>query len=129
MSEFSFRDCLVTRDIPESKLYLKTSLKSDANLVVILDDLLFVSALVSENEKPGIHPVILMNSMKNIIGDNRKNPSIVLLEFAVEYILGFEFRKNDQKLLNDFNRAIDKARDEGIISKLAIKWFGFDASM
>ena len=58
MSEFSFRDCLVTRDIPESKLYLKTSLKSDANLVVILDDLLFVSALVSENEKPEIHPVI-----------------------------------------------------------------------
>ena len=101
MPEFSFRDCLVTRDIPESKLYLKTSLKSDANLVVILDDLLFVSALVSENEKPGIHPVILMNSMKNIIGDDRKNPSIALLEFAVEYMLGFEFRKNDQEQLND----------------------------
>ena len=101
MPEFSFRDCLVTRDIPESKLYLKTSLKPDANLVVILDDLLFVSALVSENEKPGIHPVILMNSMKNIIGDDRKNPSIALLEFAVEYMLGFEFRKNDQEQLND----------------------------
>ena len=26
-------------------------------------------------------------------------------------------------------QAIDKARDDGIISKLAIKWFGFDASM
>ena len=37
--------------------------------------------------------------------------------------------KKKEKLLNEFNAAIDKARDDGIISKLAIKWFGFDASM
>ncbi len=37
--------------------------------------------------------------------------------------------KRDAKLLKDFNRAIDKARKQGIISKLAIKHFGFDASM
>ena len=35
----------------------------------------------------------------------------------------------DAKLLKDFNKAIDKARKKGIISKLAIKHFGFDASM
>ena len=29
----------------------------------------------------------------------------------------------------DFNKAINTARKKGIISKLAIKWFGFDASM
>ena len=43
--------------------------------------------------------------------------------------VGVGIRKGDSKLLNDFNAAIDNARDEGIISKLAIKWFGFDASM
>ena len=37
--------------------------------------------------------------------------------------------KRDAKLLKDFNKAIDKARKQGIISKLAIKHFGFDASM
>ena len=37
--------------------------------------------------------------------------------------------KRDAKLLKDFNKAIDKARKKGIISKLAIKHFGFDASM
>ena len=37
--------------------------------------------------------------------------------------------KRDAKLLKDFNRAIDTARKKGIISKLAIKHFGFDASM
>ena len=43
--------------------------------------------------------------------------------------VGVGIRKEDSKLLNEFNAAIDKARDDGIISKLAIKWFGFDASM
>ncbi len=43
--------------------------------------------------------------------------------------VGVGIRKGDSELLNDFNAAIDKARDEGIISKLAIKHFGFDASM
>jgi len=37
--------------------------------------------------------------------------------------------KKDAQLLKDFNKAIDKARKDGIISKLAIKHFGFDASM
>jgi octopine/nopaline transport system substrate-binding protein len=37
--------------------------------------------------------------------------------------------KKDAKLMKDFNKAINKARKQGIISKLAIKHFGFDASM
>ena len=43
--------------------------------------------------------------------------------------VGVGIRKSDIKLINDFNSAIDQARKEGIISKLAIKHFGFDASM
>ena len=37
--------------------------------------------------------------------------------------------KRDAKLIKDFNKAINTARKKGIISKLAIKHFGFDASM
>ena len=37
--------------------------------------------------------------------------------------------KRDSQLLKDFNKAINEARKQGIISKLAIKHFGFDASM
>ena len=37
--------------------------------------------------------------------------------------------KRDAKILKDFNRAINIARKKGIISKLAIKHFGFDASI
>ena len=37
--------------------------------------------------------------------------------------------KRDTKILKDFNSAINTARFKGILSKLAIKHFGFDASM
>ena len=43
--------------------------------------------------------------------------------------VGVGIRKEDTKLLKDFNRAIKTASKKGIISKLAIKHFGFDASM
>jgi len=43
--------------------------------------------------------------------------------------LGGTMGARDAKLLADFNKAIDTARKQGIISELAIKWFGFDASM
>jgi len=43
--------------------------------------------------------------------------------------VGVGIRKDDTALLKDFNKAIKKARKSGKISELAIKWFGFDASM
>ncbi|MAJ22659.1 MAG: ABC transporter substrate-binding protein [Candidatus Pelagibacter sp.] len=43
--------------------------------------------------------------------------------------VGVGIRKDDTALLKQFNAAIDKARKTGKISELAIKWFGFDASM
>ena len=43
--------------------------------------------------------------------------------------VGVGIRKDDTELLKAFNKAIDKARKNGDISRIAIKWFGFDASM
>ena len=43
--------------------------------------------------------------------------------------VGVGIRKDDTELLNKFNRAIDQARKNGDISRIATKWFGFDASM
>ena len=43
--------------------------------------------------------------------------------------VGVGLRKEDTQLENDFNKAINTARKNGKISELAIKWFGFDASM
>ena len=43
--------------------------------------------------------------------------------------VGVGLRKEDTQLENDFNKAINIARKNGKIRELAIKWFGFDASM
>ena len=43
--------------------------------------------------------------------------------------LGGTLGERDAELLKAFNKAIDQARKDGVISKLAIKHFGFDASM
>jgi octopine/nopaline transport system substrate-binding protein len=43
--------------------------------------------------------------------------------------LGGILGERDAELLKAFNKAIDQARKDGVISKLAIKHFGFDASM
>jgi len=43
--------------------------------------------------------------------------------------LGGTLGARDAELLKAFNKAIDQARKDGVISRLAIKYFGFDASM
>jgi octopine/nopaline transport system substrate-binding protein len=43
--------------------------------------------------------------------------------------VGVGIRQDDTKLIKAFNKAIDKARKNGDISRIATKWFGFDASM
>jgi len=43
--------------------------------------------------------------------------------------VGVGIRKDDTELLKAFNKAINKARKNGDISRIATKWFGFDASM
>ena len=43
--------------------------------------------------------------------------------------VGVGIRQDDTKLIKAFNKAIDKARKDGDISRIATKWFGFDASM
>ena len=43
--------------------------------------------------------------------------------------VGVGIRKDDTELLKAFNSAINQARKNGDISRIATKWFGFDASM
>jgi len=43
--------------------------------------------------------------------------------------LGGTLGARDAALLKAFNKAINQARKDGVISRLAIKYFGFDASM
>jgi octopine/nopaline transport system substrate-binding protein len=42
--------------------------------------------------------------------------------------VGVGIRQKDQDLADMFSKAINGAIADGTVSKLAIKWFGFDAS-
>ena len=83
--------------------------------------------LTIETGKPGILVDDMGNGLKNLLKNLKKLlPVGRQLKIKVSEI---EFEDLDAKLLADFNKAIDQARKNGDISRIATKWFGFDASM
>ena len=105
MTDSSFRSALFSKDRQTCQKFLSQNLGS--SLIQILNDLLFCSVSVEQSSVKGLHPVCVMNSIKNLIGDDRDNPSKPLLEFSIKYLCGFDFRSNDKTQL-------DKAVRDGI---------------
>ena len=98
MTENSFRSRLLSKDKQGSLEYLKTNL-GEEKLVSALHDLIFFSVLVDSNHS-SIHPVCIVNAIKNFISDDRVNPSIKLLSFVLEYLFQFDIRESDQSILD-----------------------------
>ena len=98
VSENSFRSRLLSKDKKGSLEYLKTNL-AEEKLVSTLHDLIFFSVLVDSNHS-SIHPVCIVNAIKNFISDDRLNPSIKLLSFVLEYLFQFDIRESDQSILD-----------------------------
>ena len=100
MADLSFRSALLEKDGHTCQNILSYKLIGH-QLVQCLNDLIFVSVSTVKNRDAGIHPVCVINSIKNIISDNRNKPSRVLLEFAVNYLFECDFRENDQSILDE----------------------------
>ena len=98
VAENSFRSRLLSKDKQGSLEYLKTNL-GEEKLVSALHDLIFFSVLVDSNHS-SIHPVCIVNAIKNFISDDRLNPSIKLLSFVLEYLFQFDIRESDQSILD-----------------------------
>ena len=98
MTENSFRSRLLSKDKQGSLEYLKTNL-GEEKLVSTLHDLIFFSVLLDSNHS-SIHPVCIVNAIKNFISDDRLNPSIKLLSFVLEYLFQFDIRESDQSILD-----------------------------
>ena len=98
VAENSFRSRLLSKDKQGSLEYLKTNL-GEEKLVSTLHDLIFFSVLVDSNHSL-IHPVCIVNAIKNFISDDRLNPSIKLLSFVLEYLFQFDIRESDQSILD-----------------------------
>ena len=98
MTENSFRSRLLSKDKQGSLEYLKTNLAKE-KLVPTLHDLIFFSVSVDSTHS-SIHPVCVINAIKNFISDDRLNPSIKLLSFVLEYLFLFDVREIDQSILD-----------------------------
>ena len=98
MTDSSFRSALFSKDRQTCQKFLSQNLGS--SLIQILNDLLFCSVSVEQSSVKGLHPVCVMNSIKNLIGDDRENPSKPLLKFSTKYLCGFDFRSNDKTQLD-----------------------------
>ena len=98
MTNFSFRSELIKKNSDKCINFIEKEL-TGSNLIIILRDLIFLSVSIKVHNKEKIHPVIIINIVKNIIGDNREKPSKTLLIFCVNYLLQFDLRSNDKKVL------------------------------
>jgi len=99
----NFRTKLLSKDRNGCMDYLNTNLAGE-KLVSSLHDLLFLSAQISPAQLT-IHPVCIVNSIKNFISDDKSNPSEILLSFLIDYLFQFEVRDNDKII---FDNALKK---------------------
>ena len=99
MADLSFRSALLTKDRETCNKFIFNKFDLDL-LVQFLNDLMYVSASIKRPLVNHYHPICIINSIKNIIGHDRENPSHILLKFGIDYLFGHDYRENDQQLLN-----------------------------
>ena len=110
MTESSFISHLKKGDFNSCSPFLEKALLGGENLVSFLNDLLYITASIACNDNEKVHPLVTMNCIKNIIGDNRTNPSEPLLLYSLHLC-------KERKIIN-YNNAIKKKeiKDDSISS-------------
>jgi len=101
------------------------------NLIQFLSDLLYQAIKVDHSPPPNNHPIILINAVKNIIGDDKVNPSTNLCEFSKSLIDSYPVRKDDEQIWKDviaegtrlsvFTDEVEKAVMEGDLDKAQVE--------
>ena len=110
MAESSLISHLKEGDFKSCSPFLEKALLGGENLVSFLNDLLYIAASIEGKDNEKVHPLVTMNCIKNIIGDNRTNPSESLLSYSLHLC-------NERKIIN-YNNAIQKKEleDDSITS-------------
>ena len=98
MTDSIFRSNLLQKNLEICRSYLSKDLQID-DLILIINDMIYASVSVVNN-KFSIHPVCLVNAVKNIISENKNNPPKELLFFTLNYLFQYDFRINDQYILD-----------------------------
>jgi len=100
MGDSKFFELLDSKNVIKSRKFINNNINSEKSLIEVLNTLILFSVSVLRKNNDQIHPIILINGVKNIIGDNRKSPSKVLLNFSIDYLKSFELRTDDDKTID-----------------------------
>jgi len=93
-------ECLNQSDRAGIKAHIKNALKQENDLRVFISELLVYCAAIDYRGTPSKHPIIIINSLKNIISDNRQRPSSTILESMIEFVVSKPIRTGDPNMLS-----------------------------
>tara|TARA_B100001113_G_C21057022_1_gene599426 strand:- start:3 stop:986 length:984 start_codon:yes stop_codon:yes gene_type:complete len=100
MNEVSLFNHLKEGDINSCHRYLDRASIGGKELVKYLNTLLYYSVSVNWTKDAKYHPIIVTNSIKNIIADGRDNPSKILLKYGLDILIGKQIRDDNKYLTN-----------------------------
>ena len=91
---------LVNGKVDSCSAYLDEALQGGNNLVNFLSDILHAAASTRVLKNEDFHPLIVMNCLKNIIGDNKESPSKILLSYCIDIFKDREIINYDKQVRN-----------------------------
>lgn len=99
MADHPLRSALLKKDRQRCHNIVSSDLIGQS-LIDVIYEMLFFGASVKYTGEQILHPLCVINSIKNFIGDERENPPKSLMIFGVDYLLEFELRDNDRENLD-----------------------------
>ena len=102
---------LINGESDSSNTYIEDALHGGENLVRFLSEMLYTAASIKGEKNEDFHPIIVMNCIKNIIGDNRHFPSKILLSYCIEIckdreLIDYNKQLNDQSTTETSNSSV-----------------------
>ena len=112
MSKVSLFELLKEGDIDNCYQFTDQASQGGEHLVQYLNTLLHYSASIKWGKKTSDHPLIVINSIKNILSDNRNKPSKILLNYCLDILI--------KETIRDDIKYIDEIKNEGIASTVFV---------
>lgn len=88
-----------------NKITRDQAARGGSDLKSFISQHFFRAARLKHSEATNFHPLILLNAIKNIIGDRRNNPSLQLLREIEDLTRGKTVREDDNTILNQVAEA------------------------
>ena len=106
MNDSSLYDSLREGDIDSCYRFADKASQGGEELVSYLNTILHFSVSINWNNEIKEHPVIVINSIKNILSDNLNKPSKSLLYFCIKILIKSKIRDDNKYLDQIQNNSI-----------------------